>query len=674
MNNEKYSSHYLGIVIQNNDPEKRGRVKVFIPHLSSLLYDNWNEDIKKEIDKGFVFLDKKMNPELDKILKYLKESLPWAEVASPIFGGSATGRYNAFLGKGTTSDSNYWEGDNMVEGFRPLQLYTRDNRLSDAFTEASQSTINASTNPLASQYTPSDYSNLARGVFTIPNVGSHVWVFFNAGDINYPIVFAAAHGMEDWQRIYTGRKTPDPKGEEFVSADYPDSYENLSNEDKNEIDHNIKTFRSKHVINTNKHVIEMIDTDLSELLKFTSYSGSFLEFNNNATIRLATNNDQALILGDQFLTIRKDQSIYIAGYQENIIEGDRITKLGDFKRRRQTALKIQGILRDIHQYKRLFEVARTNATSPYTSPLQVKIGEHADCPICLGEGELFDSLCVTCGGTGKSPSTQDGKFIIDPLKLFLSSYIREKQKLLFKYEGEFGNGGDDIDLITGSKLTTIGTVMNSLESFRVDPVGKLRDEGIEIAKGGLYMSMAASPLVEYVDVDNVPGGDWDVVVGNKYSLCVGSKGIRIKTTGPVDISGTILNISGEATNIVGKHELLLESGKRVEMRGDIINLHPFKGTRTNVLIDGQLGVRSNVKVAGGAHVEGELSYLHSTTPYEIYMTDYGNGPIAHTHTFRAPPWTLLDCDCSVRDAQSILNNPSPARNSYVRELSVKIPS
>ena len=37
----EYLGNYLGIVVQNNDPLKKGRVKVFIPHLSATLYENW---------------------------------------------------------------------------------------------------------------------------------------------------------------------------------------------------------------------------------------------------------------------------------------------------------------------------------------------------------------------------------------------------------------------------------------------------------------------------------------------------------------------------------------------------------------------------------------------------------------------------------------------------------
>ena len=655
------NGNYLGIVVQNNDPERRGRVKVFIPHIAATLYDDWNKTFKDSKDKHFIFPDKETNPDLYAVLPYLKDALPWAEIALPTFGGASSGRFNAFKSKGTVSDSNYWDGDDMVEGFRPSQVFTRDNRLSDAF-DKTNSSHNRLVNPNANQYVPSDYSNLARGTFSIPNVGAHVWVFFAGGDCNYPVVFAASSGMEDWQRIYTLQKTSDPENKQFISPDYPDSFENLSNIDKTTLDHNMKTFRSKHVINSNKHVFEFVDTDLSEMLKMTHYSGSFLEFNNNTTTRLATNNDQTMILGDQFLTVRRNQSIYVANYQENIIDGDRITKLGDFNKRRQLILSMQEIMRDTHRYKRLFETMRTSVNNPYTSPMQMKGGSSANCPVCGGSGIKFELPCITCNGSGKSPSSQDGNYIKDPIKASLTSIIKNNQKRLLDYEAKFGNGGDDIEILTGNRITTIGAVFNDLESYRIDKFGKIRDEGVWIGKTGTYLTMAACPLVEYVDVDSIPGGDWDVNVGNKYTLNVGSKGIRIKTTGPFDMYGTIFNISAESLNLTGKHELLMGSDNRVEIRADIINLHPMKEQRSSVLIDGQLGVRNNLKVVGGAHIEGEFSFLHATTPWEWYNTEVGYGPKAHTHKFKMPPYTMLDDCAEVREAQQALNQPNPVGN------------
>ena len=135
----------------------------------------------------------------------------------------------------------------------------------------------------------------------------------------------------------------------------------------------------------------------------------------------------------------------------------------------------------------------------------------------------------------------------------------------------------------------------------------------------------------------------------------------------MDMYATIMNISAESLNLEGKHEVLIGSGDesvtgRVEIRGDVINLKPGKRMREGVLVDGQLGVRNNLKVVGGAHIEGELSYLHATAPEKWYMTEIGYGPVAHSHRFAAPPWTLLpDCD-AVRNTQQPLNQPNPAGN------------
>lgn len=696
-----YTGNYLGIVVQNNDPEKRGRAKVFVPHINIALYDNWNKDFSgSSPDKHFIFPDQSTNPDLDKVLDYLKKSLPWAEIALPPFGGSATGRYNAHLRKGTTSDSNAWEGDTPVQGFRPLVNLTGDGRVSDAFSKTDVS-HNRLVNPNANQYTPSDYSNLARGLFTIPNVGAHVWVFFVEGDINYPVIFAVSHGQEDWKRIYSKNKEAEDIAK-FISPDYPESFENLDAQDSTALDHNKKTFRAKHVFNSNKHSLEFVDTDHEELLKMTHFSGSFFEMNNNTMSTFSANNDQKLVLGDQFLTVRKSQAIYIANYQETIIDGDRITKLGDFVRRSKIVKQIIDILRPLSDYKRLFEIMRINPgdkpdMNDHMSTKQKRDGEFAPCPVCGGSGEKFGSPCITCkkslGGAGKSPSTQWGKWTDDTVSKWIDGEVTfnrfggrnyskpdfssdtaqtkdiaakihdaQKQLIDLELEAKFGNGGDDLEAVTGSRITTIGTVFNDLPSYRIDPIGKLRDQGAHLAKEGTYVSMAECPMVEYVDVDSLPGGDWDVTVSNRYRLHVGSRGINIRTTGPLDMYGTIMNISAEALNISSEFETLIEGKKRVEIRGDVINLHPNNGLRCYVLLDGNVGVRNNLTVVGGAHIEGELSFLHCTAVKKKYATDLGYGPIAHRHNYYAPEWDLLE-DCNkVRESMRGVNEPMPVAN------------
>jgi hypothetical protein len=72
----------IGLVINNNDPEKRGRVQVFIPHLTNTLYEGWNKE-KKDI--SFRTLDPSVFTE--EIHQRLIDVLPWAEVMMPFFGG-----------------------------------------------------------------------------------------------------------------------------------------------------------------------------------------------------------------------------------------------------------------------------------------------------------------------------------------------------------------------------------------------------------------------------------------------------------------------------------------------------------------------------------------------------------------------------------------------------------
>ena len=73
---------YIGLVINNKDPIKKGRVQVFIPHITNTLYTGWNDNNKNI--KFRTFDSDVFTPE---ITQRLIDTLPWAEVAAPFFGG-----------------------------------------------------------------------------------------------------------------------------------------------------------------------------------------------------------------------------------------------------------------------------------------------------------------------------------------------------------------------------------------------------------------------------------------------------------------------------------------------------------------------------------------------------------------------------------------------------------
>ena len=86
---KEYNSIYLGMVIDNNDPEFRGRVQVFIPHIMPTLYEGWNKE-GKDITINCVG-DNMPQGLTSEIVDKLKKILPWAEAASPIVGQSSPG-------------------------------------------------------------------------------------------------------------------------------------------------------------------------------------------------------------------------------------------------------------------------------------------------------------------------------------------------------------------------------------------------------------------------------------------------------------------------------------------------------------------------------------------------------------------------------------------------------
>lgn len=745
---------YVGLVVQNNDPDMRGRVKVYIPSISPTI----NKLINENVDKFFNFIGKEtQNNEITQSLEELKAVLPWSEYAGPVFGGSSSGRYNNTISEGTTSDSNKWDNNKPVDGFRPAQNYVGYQKIPDAFKAIGEHS-NRFVNPYTYEYTPANYSGLARGLFSIPNVGSHVYVFFIHGDRNFPVYFASAYGQDDVKRIFTLSQDVNDNS----CNDYPKTYENVK---KNSFDEDVKTFRSKTVLNSNKHTLELIDTDLKEIVRLTHYSGSFREMNNFSSIELDTNNHQKMVRGDQFITINKNKSEYVRNDSELIIGGDSYRTIGEVPE--NVVQNIYEINREIHEYKLLFDVQRaeygeiTKFGNPKDlSKYQKRSGVFAPCPVCKGlpynpydnsygqdiiemwraspaymsnicinpfaslpatetqdsdetestsvvsiftptcqkiEGGPFaipteycqplphqhlgkigyyrGSKCACCEGTGFSLSTENGKFDVEPHKQqnsTLDQLIVKQTPNLINLEKQLGLGGDEIIDDKKSRIETIGTIMNDLLSYRVDPIGKLKIDGCWVAPQGTYENLKPSPHVEYVDVTDIPGGDWIVTAMNKFKLLVGSKGVNIMTYGPLDIYGSIVNFNGEQINMSSKNEIVIDGGERLSLRARKISLVPVE--HNAVVVEGQLHVTRNAIINGGSMFEGEIGLLHITAPLEWQQTAIAlweptaqctpinaviNGSPAivtlpnHTHYFKNLPLTLLEHPEAVRESMII---------------------
>ncbi len=748
---ENLNSIYLGIVIQNNDPEKRGRVKVYVPHISANVYDNWMQD---KLDKRFKFVGNNIDQDLTPILEDLKLILPWAESAAPLTSENASGRFNNFNLFGSISDSNFRTNTEQASSTAPGEAYEKSFlRLNDAFDGNKNNTNN--TNPYSYMYKPGVYSNKAKGSFGIPSVGSHVYVFFRDGNPLFPVIIAASFGSSDWEGIYDN------------NLDYPGKYENY-NSGITEEDVNVDNYRNKYVLNQKGGVFEIVNSDLNEKIKLTHYSGSFKEFNNQTNIELATKNDQKLVLNDQFNTVQGNKNEFTGKTLDTIVTRDNYRKVGNLNK--EYFQKWKDIVNTIQDNKQLFEIRRSfnndvrdsnnntiikrNSKDQIRQPKEGNDVGFTDFVVTNGTfnyqalencntapGSNYSSItCSTqdgpskmnqtyniatitveaptkerwsdesgrefVNGLGKSLSTQDGSWEIESEKENLKTIIESNLKEITDIELELGLGGSEIIEISKHKLETIGVLMNDFGSIRLDKIGKLLSNEVLVDDNGVYVNKSESPLLEYVHVQDLPGGNYTLNVCNRYNVMVGAGGLSMKSYGPVNISGTITNIAGEQINVGSDNEINIDANT-INISAEILRLRNKR--QRQILVENSLGVNKNVIIGGGMHVEGETFLQHVTAPKEWQRTELtrvfakllsglsfsaniggvhpgsgASGTITlttdsndnlvqcydHSHAFVNLPLTLKDTNEEVRQAAKELNTGSersvaePQHNEY----------
>jgi hypothetical protein len=255
---EKYYGNYLSIVVSEDggDPERRGRVQIWIPGITNTLYGGWNDDIKNK-DIYYIGDDSGLS---HYYVEKLRAVLPWAECASPLIGGGTplyynqtnSGSYqestpyspyeednNKTIDFDTTlpemdnldGESNSGNGESNSDGFEAffveptkeqLEAYYEDDVIPPTTSLGSGPDVSQtedSTNgtisvdgdnpsggdesnfPISSE-TPQHGEGRPEGVFSVPKCGSRVWVFFHGGDIQKPVYFAYSLAPTDHQNFY----------------------------------------------------------------------------------------------------------------------------------------------------------------------------------------------------------------------------------------------------------------------------------------------------------------------------------------------------------------------------------------------------------------------------------------------------------------------------------------
>ena len=579
---QKLETIYLGIVVQNNDPEYRGRVKVWVPYANATVYNKWNA--LKE-DKSFKFPGTNIESDLSSILEELKDDLPWAEQVSPLVGAVASGVYNSNSDTATVSDAPFQFSLSAVNtsptlpelqlnpegiGEKPGFVYQKYGTISatqeeaevqsstttlpvDAFTNTAATYANQ-LNQHGNSYQPSIYSNAAKGLFAVPNVGAHVWVMFLDGMSSYPIYFGASFGADDFNSIF--------KTESNSYQDYPQTYENVNKSGPQDITGQTPIYRNKMVLNQRGAAIEIISTTDRERFKVTHFAGGFLELNNKFNSIFSPKNLQLLTLRDKFETINGHNNLFVGRDYDNLIRGNHHIKVGN-----------------------LDKSAMEEWIAAYTP--------------------IAELLALPDTDSAKSTITQA---------------IIDKAAELTAAEVKMGFGGNSIETITKHKIMAVGLLMNTFDSMKITSVNKTVynklivsvDTGVEVASEDIDQ-------VDYAYIADPPGGNYTQSIANKYNILVGSGGYSLYTTGPITTDGGIIKNTGVQVNLASREDFNIDGGTNLSIIADIISIRSRH--QQQVLVDDSLGVSKNVIIGGGAYVNGETYVQHITAPDEVQYTE-----------------------------------------------------
>lgn len=236
-----------------------------------------------------------------------------------------------------------------------------------------------------------------------------------------------------------------------------------------------------------------------------------------------------------------------------------------------------------------------------------KICQDLDSPSCWDENGI---LKVSDGGGNSTtaPTTNLGDLINQAHK-----------NILVSLEQEMGDYGDVITFTKRNKFEQVGGEFNDYPSVRIDEKGRSQPLEAIVCGKGAFINHDYAPHSEEVDnSSNFLCGNDDKIVGNRYARTVGSGGIQLKTTGTLELGGTVLKLGVMKVFINASHGILIASEKGLDFQSlKTITLR----TNRQVYVENSLGVKHNIVAGGGMYMEGELYCHHITAPLEVQETE-----------------------------------------------------
>jgi hypothetical protein len=317
---QKHYGFFRGIVMQNNDPERRGRVKIAIPEFTSHLARDLG--LPADIYSARFVGGDNINTFFNKdALKKFCDVLIWAEQAAPLIGGGTAGVFDAKNGVATVGEG--YKGTGLREPIQEESITPSGESVSP------KAAISINANPGGFEqgyrtglcdvynqtYAPSPINNATKGMFSVPRVGSQVWLFFENGNLDNPVYIGYVFDKQDWNSVMN------PQGSN-PSPHYPAGAENRQNSEP-------YFFSGQTVFNSKAGSLEFVETDDFEKIKLSHYSGSFYEINNHVVAEICTENKTSIVNQNEHHTVKGDFGQHILGDAHIIYRSDVHITYGD---------------------------------------------------------------------------------------------------------------------------------------------------------------------------------------------------------------------------------------------------------------------------------------------------------------------------------------------------------
>jgi len=420
-------------------------------------------------------------------------------------------------------------------------------------------------------------------------------------------------------------------------------------------------YSNKSVLNQRGGSLQFENSTGHEGVYITNYHGSNIKLTPQVNSEYAKENKQTLVTNDSFETIRNDKHLSVNGNYIKNITGSTVYKSGfnndeqikaiqDWKE----AYKPAAIRNSMFNVKRGGKSYPNGVVTPESGTKTANPSKSQEVYLNVGgQAPPGTSISVTDSSTDdvgsyanvprgsqgtftvKNPTTADynvaenlategGKYDKTTEKETLPEDIvkLQKQKLTELELKAFGDGpnvgGSEQHFAFRDKIEMIGSAVNDFPSVRFDDKGRSTPGRVLVGRNaGAYVDIESVPHVEEVNNSNFPVGNYSVHATNKYNINVGSGGVDIKTTGPVEIGAT--------TYKLGAHKVTINASKGVHIGSEnFVELTSLKNIslRSNkqIYIEPGLGVKNNLVVGGGTYMQGETYLHHVTAPAELQQT------------------------------------------------------